>query len=81
MVLPASYRELYGWSAGVVDEVGSASCLRFRDESLLPLARVVEERGRLLEVYDWFEPVDGRVVAPFASFQGRCSRWPAGRRG
>ena len=70
VVLPASYRELYLWSAGVVDELGTAPCLRFRDESLLPLPRVVQERDRLLEVYDWFEPVDGRVVAPFASFQG-----------
>ncbi|NYI42982.1 hypothetical protein BJ993_000062 [Nocardioides aromaticivorans] len=70
VVLPASYRELYGWSAGVIDEFGTAPRMRFRDESLLPLARVVEERDRLLEVYDWCESVDGRVVAPFASFEG-----------
>lgn len=70
VVLPASYRELYGWSAGVVDSSGTLPCLRFRDEALLPLARVVEERELLLQTYGWFEDVDGRTVVPFAWFQG-----------
>lgn len=70
VVLPASYRELYGWSAGVIDDLGTVPRLRFRDESLLALSRVVEERDRLLDVYDWSESLDGRAVAPFASYQG-----------
>lgn len=70
VVLPASYRELYGWSAGVVDSSGTLPCLRFRDEALLPLSRVVEERGLLLDTYGWFADVDGRTVAPLAFFQG-----------
>lgn len=70
VVLPASYRQLYEWSAGVVDSSGTLPCLRFRDEALLPLARVVEERELLLENYGWFEDVDGRSVAPLAFYQG-----------
>ena len=78
VVLPASYRELYLWSAGVVDELGTVPCLRFRDESLLPLSRVVKKRDRLLEVYDRCESVDSRVVAPFAPSRGRSWWSPAG---
>lgn len=70
VVLPASYRELYGWSAGTIDDSGTTPCLRFRDEALLPLTRVIEERARLLQTYGWFEDVDGRTVAPFGFFQG-----------
>lgn len=70
VVLPASYRALYGWSAGVVDSSGTTPCLRFRDEALLPLARVVAERELLLDTYGWFEDVDGRTVAPLAFYQG-----------
>lgn len=68
--LPAAYRELYEWSAGAIDSFGTAPCMRFRDESLLPLGRVVEERELLLQTYGWFEDVDGWTVAPFAWFQG-----------
>lgn len=70
VVLPASYRELYEWSAGATDTFGVSPCLRFRDESLLPLPRVVEERESLLQTYGWFEDVDARTVVPFAWFQG-----------
>lgn len=70
VVLPASYRALYGWSAGVVDSSGTTPCLRFRDEALLPLSRVVEERELLLDTYGWFEDVDGRTVAPLAFYEG-----------
>lgn len=70
VVLPAAYRELYEWSAGATDTFGTTPCLRFGDESLLPLARVLEERESLLQTYGWFEDVDGRTVAPFAWFQG-----------
>lgn len=70
VTLPAAYRDLYRWSAGTVDEWGTAPRLRFRDECLLPLSRVREERDSLVEVYGWFEGVDVRTVVPFATFEG-----------
>lgn len=68
--LPTAYRDLYGWSAGPVDERGPAPVLSFRDMGLLPLSRVLEERDHLVEVYGWFEDVDVRTTAPVAYFEG-----------
>lgn len=69
--LPQAYRQLYGWSAGTMDEWGTSPCLWFRDMYLLPLSRVVEERGHQIETYgDGFQEVDFRTVAPLATFQG-----------
>lgn len=65
---PAAYRDLYSWSAGTVDDSGP--CLRFRDEALLPLARVAEERELLVETYGWFDGVDLGTLAPLATFEG-----------
>lgn len=68
--LPSAYRDLYSWSAGTVDEWGTAPRLRFRDEVLLPLSRVHEERDALAAVYDWFDGVDFRTLAPLATYEG-----------
>jgi hypothetical protein len=71
VILPPAYRQLYGWSAGTADEWGTGPCLWFRDMYLLPLSRVVEERGHQLEVYgELFDAIDFRTVAPLATNQG-----------
>lgn len=70
VTLPAAYGELYRWSAGTVDERGTVPRLRFRDEGLLPLSRVVEERDLLAEVHDWFDGVDFGTLAPLAIYEG-----------
>lgn len=70
VILPAAYRDLYTWSAGTVDEQGPMPRLRFRDEGLLSLSRVVEERDALVETYDWFDDVDLRTLAPLGTYEG-----------
>jgi cell wall assembly regulator SMI1 len=76
--LPAAFRGLYTWSAGPVDPDRDPA-LRFRDNTFLPLARVVACRREVIETYadplrrstlPDFYGVDLATTAPFAEFMG-----------